>query len=1064
MFVKRQTARAKKYIVSGLVWLVFLGLADASVHTRLSIRLDNVPLKEALESIGRKSGVNFIIDAAMLRGAAPVTVNIHDQEAGRAADRILRPRGFGMDVSGKERVRVVKLEPADEFKAKRDNVFEFARKPVVTREGKDRVKIEFEVQGWCDATVAIEDSDGRILRHLASGVLGPRAPEPFRWNSKAQKLVWDGKDDEGKYVDDKDSVVVRVSLGLKPRFERTLFWSPKKRISTTAPLLHAAPEGVYVFEGRGVDHLRLFTHEGEYAKTLVPPPAGTIPEIIGLPRHVVPQTGRKMPVMQGFVQSTLLTSGTSALFEAGKVKFGMTTAARAMAVQPMPGAPSRIALGFIKLNRLAGNGTSGGLPFEGPKIEFYTKLGGMAGPWEGNKKFHMSPSSMAFSPDGSHLYLTGYMWTKSRGGGAAYHGVYRLNYETNEKPKVFAGVMTQDGAGSGDDRFNVPTSVAVDKEGRVYVSDYLNDRIQVFTPDGSLVKSLPVIRPAKVSVHAHTSEIYAFSWPVSGYPYKENGKETTKLRKIKPTLTRLGTLKKPAGDPVRQTLPLGHHDSNHLYMFGQIYSVALDSWAEEPTLWAVGRRHEVTQAAMSWNAGAASGLVRRKWMKYGVRILKEEGGKWVIKRHFGEEAAAKLARISPPSFAAQRLYFNPRNKRLYLGEPIGFQKSFRDLVEIDPETGRQRIVQLPFDAEDMAFDLNGHAYLRTDKLIARYDAANWREIPWDYGEKHDGVGFARGGGGRSGNVISALPLPGGARPVNWSMGGMYVSPKKLLVVSVTSKAPNRDLSRQLSALRRHAKSVYEEKKQYEPMAFPGRRRWGEVHVWNKHGELVIEDAAPGLRRLDGIAISDRDHSIYAYAHANRMLPDGAPYFRGLTGTAMKFPRSRVRIRSPHHAVVPLQKDEQPARPMELDEGWVNGAEWFYGGIGFAGFNRAAAVIGGGCVCWNFRGSFDYFERSFLPELDLFSVAVVDPAGNLIVRIGDYGNVDEGVPLVKEGGPPDPRSIGGDETSFIRPAYLATHTDRRLFVADYGNARIISVKLGYHTEETVALKNMQDGER
>ena len=43
------------------------------------------------------------------------------------------------------------------------------------------------------------------------------APPPFRRNSLAQTVVWDGKDDRGRYVDDKPRCVVRVSLGLKPR-------------------------------------------------------------------------------------------------------------------------------------------------------------------------------------------------------------------------------------------------------------------------------------------------------------------------------------------------------------------------------------------------------------------------------------------------------------------------------------------------------------------------------------------------------------------------------------------------------------------------------------------------------------------------------------------------------------------------------------------------------------------------------------------------------------------------------------------------------------------------------
>ena len=67
-----------------------------------------------------------------------------------------------------------------------------------------------------------------------------------------------GKNDQGEYVDEKDRLAVRVSLGLKPRFERTLFWSPKRRFAGRAPLIVAAEEGVYVYEGEGVDHLRLF--------------------------------------------------------------------------------------------------------------------------------------------------------------------------------------------------------------------------------------------------------------------------------------------------------------------------------------------------------------------------------------------------------------------------------------------------------------------------------------------------------------------------------------------------------------------------------------------------------------------------------------------------------------------------------------------------------------------------------------------------------------------------------------------------------------------------------------
>jgi hypothetical protein len=117
--------------------------------------------------------------------------------------------------------------------------------------------------------------------------------------------------------------------------------------------------------------------------------------------------------------------------------------------------------------------------------------------------------------------------------------------------------------------------------------------------------------------------------------------------------------------------------------------------------------------------------------------------------------------------------------------------------------------------------------------------------------------------------------------------------------------------------------------------------------------------------------------------------------------------------------------------------------------------------GGGCACWFSRFTLDYFARSIAPEPHQYRVAVLDSAGNLITRIGRYGNVEDGRPLVLKGGPASPRSIGGDEVSLVHACFVGTHTDRRIFIADLGNARILSVKLGYHAEEKVALKGVPD---
>ncbi len=115
----------------------------------------------------------------------------------------------------------------------------------------------------------------------------------------------------------------------------------------------------------------------------------------------------------------------------------------------------------------------------------------------------------------------------------------------------------------------------------------------------------------------------------------------------------------------------------------------------------------------------------------------------------------------------------------------------------------------------------------------------------------------------------------------------------------------------------------------------------------------------------------------------------------------------------------------------------------------------------GCDCWTSRFDLDDFARSFAPEVDHNSVAVLDRNGNLILRVGRYGNYDDEVPLVKDGASPHARSLGGDEVGLFHASYVGTHTDRRLYISDAGNMRILSVKLGYHAEETVALKNVPD---
>jgi hypothetical protein len=231
-----------------------------------------------------------------------------------------------------------------------------------------------------------------------------------------------------------------------------------------------------------------------------------------------------------------------------------------------------------------------------------------------------------------------------------------------------------------------------------------------------------------------------------------------------------------------------------------------------------------------------------------------------------------------------------------------------------------------------------------------------------------------------------------------------------------------------------------------------------IHVFDRHGKVVYEDAVPGLADLYGIAM-DRDDNIYTMSAATRHY-NGKPYHNTKTGTLMKLRPGKSRVLTNSNRIpVPLPKENYPKRPFDLSSAmqgsaWVENAEWLYGGVGFGGKNP-----GSGCACWNARFAFDYLGRSFAPEVDRYSVAALDSAGNVITRIGTYGNVDDGKPLITAGGPPEPRSIGGDEVALFHAPYLATHTDHRLFIADPGNGRVLSVKLGYYVNHRTSLKEI-----
>jgi hypothetical protein len=934
--------------------------------------------------------------------------------------------------------------PAEDLKIDRERVFEFAKEPTLVADG-DEVTISFETKSFCDVSVAVElssfrDTSGqrRIVRHLAYGVLGPNAPEPFAKNSKKQTLVWDGKDDTGKYVDNKDDLVVRVSLGLKPRLERNLLWHPKKRMTLTFnPLLVAQPEGVYVYDGAGVENIRLFDHNGRYLRTVYPWPAADAPKVKGL-LWTTFADGHRSPTPFGTrSQQAYLYSG----IDSGRGAPGSHAVALAVhqgSIAVVGGQYFDGAAPHDLAERLCRLGVGDALG----KHELY-------GPRIGSP---IVAKSAAFSPDKKWLYLTGTYAELQRGkkgtggqqaisnapnvnnhGAGWAYAVYRMEFDGDKPATVWLGEERK--RGKDDKHFDYPTSVCVDAKGRVYISDHFNDRVQIFSPQGKLLKSVPVLGPAVVQIHHKTQELYVFSWNMR-FAWPQRFIEHAPRRVVKPHLS----IFKPFESTKRTRvlmLPMSGSDRDCLMQVktdATRFRATLDSWTDPPTLWMCAYHP-------SWGRGGASPRLE-------VSRFRVDEKKVVLLERWNDEVQKTIKEWAPRVTTKRRMRADPRTGHLYVESPGGKKPdggsgTFDYLARIDPATGEVKMVHLPFSAEDFAIDNQGHIYLRACKLIGRYDLDNMREIPFDYGERRSGRYY--NSGDRAANLTAGLVLPGTRGP-GWWEGGMDVNSLGQIVVAASNDGKRGDFKR------------------YRPRIYPGRFISYEIHVFDKHGKILYEDAIRGVPEGYGTFIDNRSN-IYHLSSGPRIYPDGKAWLKG-TGCVMKFkPGKGTFYASSGGAVAlsdrPVEKlpkiDHRPNRVF-----YIEGAEWIFPGAGFAPVKTSNAFP---CGCWNMRFAVDDFGRSFVPQHRRDQVAVLDTNGNLVLQIGRYGNMDDGLPLHpwKDRRAKSPRTIGGDEVSLCYAHFVGTHRDRYLFIYDGMNDCIKSVKLGYHVDRRIPLTKAKDTE-
>jgi hypothetical protein len=938
--------------------------------------------------------------------------------------------------------------------ATRREVFEFAEKPAVTREG-DKVTITFASKEACDATIAIEDAQGKILRHLASGVLGPNAPAPFQKGTLRQAVVWDSKNDREEYVDNAKQAIVRVSLGLKPQFERTLYWSPYKLGSGRELLsLCAAPEGVYAFSlGWGRQSLtpsvRLFDHDGKYVHTLYPFAADDVKDVQGLTWTNYPPDGRKFPVKgRPLSQTTLLSDRGYQTIYNGDDLLGLAAG------------KDYVYLAFgPRMNRIAKPGSGKPSLLQSPDITVRHEAKGSAFAGEARAfadgYVHYQPTRIALSPDGRWLYLTSYLSYYVRQGftrNRHFLGcVLRMPADCSRAPEVFAGStdMNYDvypPRPPADSPLAEPFDVTCDRDGRVYVAD-LAKGLVIFSPEGKLLQQVPLNSPTRVQVAPDTGEIWVTEWALST-PLSSAGEYSdAKNSQTVITLRRLTPFRPDRPPEVAQSMVVAK--DSRIIIYGM--NALLDLQEKTRRLW-------LCQGADSFGGMPL-------WPRMNARILeiKEKG----LAEFAAFDALAKkdVVQSRPPRYGRQRPYANPADGCVYIAEQIqptviADVQDFDQLVKINPDTGRISLVNLPFDAEDMAFDIDGMAYLRTESILMRFDPEGMREVPFDYGDEKDGVTSRNL---KSTHANSAIYFRGGSGASSKIMG-MGVNARGDIACSFYStEVSSVEVAGEAVIPRPEFNAATVGVRQWKPRIYPGRSTHTFIHVWDKHGKMKFEDAVAGLGEISDLKIDAADN-LYMIANMN-LLSYAKDHPDRAINTLLKVPAGKARFQTTGQASLRLAQDAAPARPPDADgisgyngKVWLDGAEWAVGGLG----SNSRGLAANACHCEANTGlALDLYGRSFAPAIHRFEIAVVDTAGNTVVRIGRPGNVEDGMPLVKDGGPANPRSIGGDEVSIMSAKWLSVLSDRRLFVADRGNYRVLCIKLGYHAEEKVALKDVKD---
>lgn len=525
----------------------------------------------------------------------------------------------------------------------------FVQEPKVSRKG-DGTEISFTVSKASDVAVSIL-KEGKVVRHLAAGVLGKNAPAPLK-PGLSQSLMWDGKDDAGKPVA-LAGCSVRVGLGLKPTYDRALGWMGEAigGVSSVAVdekgLAYVLTNG----EAKKPSSVHVFSREGKYLKTIMPYPANLpIERVKGL-GHIEVSPNEHAPIIRdpryqvfypdwhglyGLPPQTMCLAGEQLVMSNPWEKYSMD---------------------HTKLTnrRLLIIDKDGGVP------ENYM------GPFLANAR-RPGHVQMAPVPGKKAVYATGLVVKKEwRKLSKSFHVVRKVDLEKKDAI-VFLGVLNE--PGNDEKHLNDPRGLATDRFGNLYVSDLGNKRIAVFKSDGRFLGKVDMERPGPLAIHQKDNSVYVMNVAVPQFPFRGS-----RIQKLSPMVDDKGQWIGASSKVLTATKEAKSQYQGY-------YAMAVDGTAKPTVIW------------LSLRVGKARGL---------CRIEEKDDGT------FGAPA-----RVRPSGLASgfsSYLAVDREREEVYTNLECsrpGDTKSHFPLVRIDGRTGA--MTKMKVNGSNVSVGPDGHIY------------------------------------------------------------------------------------------------------------------------------------------------------------------------------------------------------------------------------------------------------------------------------------------------------------------------------------------------------------------